>query len=61
VGDIPDTLAHPRDLLALDADLASATATRVREMLALDDAGGGDGIVAPSADASVDTSAGRPR
>ena len=61
VGEVPDTLAHPRDLLALDAGLASATATRVREMLALDDAGGGDGIVPPSADASADAVAGRPR
>lgn len=38
VGDVPDVLAHPRDLTDLDAGLASATATRVRELLGLDDA-----------------------
>jgi NitT/TauT family transport system ATP-binding protein len=61
VGEVPDTLAHPRDLLALDAGLASATATRVREMLALDDAGGGARADAAPADASVDASAGSAR
>jgi NitT/TauT family transport system ATP-binding protein len=40
VGDVPDPLAHPRNLDDLDASLASATATRVRELLALDDAAG---------------------
>jgi NitT/TauT family transport system ATP-binding protein len=39
VGEVRDRLAHPRDLLALDAGPASATATRVRELLAVDDPG----------------------
>jgi NitT/TauT family transport system ATP-binding protein len=37
VGDVADPLAHPRKLSDLDADLASATAARVRALLALDD------------------------
>jgi NitT/TauT family transport system ATP-binding protein len=65
VGDVPDTLVHPRDLLALDAGRASATATRVRELLALDDATSGrDAGVPASAAPSAATSApsvGRPR
>jgi NitT/TauT family transport system ATP-binding protein len=40
VGDVPDPLAHPRDLADLDAGLASTTAARIRELLALDEAGG---------------------
>jgi NitT/TauT family transport system ATP-binding protein len=40
VGDVPDPLAHPRSLVDLDASLASTTAIRVRELLALDDAAG---------------------
>ena len=35
-GDVPVPLAHPRSLGELDAAMASATAGRVRELLALD-------------------------
>jgi NitT/TauT family transport system ATP-binding protein len=45
VGDVPDLIAHPRDLTDLDAELASATATRVRGLLALDDAVGTRGDI----------------
>jgi NitT/TauT family transport system ATP-binding protein len=41
IGDVPDPLAHPRSLGDLDASLASATATHVRELLAIDDAAEG--------------------
>lgn len=37
VGDVPVPLAHPRSLVDLDAAIASVTATRVRELLALDE------------------------
>ncbi len=37
VGDVPDLIAHPRDLADLDTEGASATATQVRALLALDD------------------------
>ncbi len=37
VGDVPVPLDHPRSLVDLDVAIASATATRVRELLALDE------------------------
>jgi NitT/TauT family transport system ATP-binding protein len=37
VGDVPVPIAHPRSLVDLDAAMASATSTRVRELLALDE------------------------
>jgi NitT/TauT family transport system ATP-binding protein len=36
VGEVPDLIAHPRDLADLDAELAAITAARVRALLALD-------------------------
>jgi hypothetical protein len=36
VGEVAVPLAHPRSLGDLDVAMASATATRVRELLALD-------------------------
>lgn len=60
-GVVPDLLAHPRDLLALDAGLASATATQVRELLALDDATSGRDAVTAASAARSTAPAGRPR
>jgi NitT/TauT family transport system ATP-binding protein len=37
VGDVPDPMAHPRELADLDAEVASAAAARVRALLTLDD------------------------